>query len=152
MIVDSSDIPSSFTIPSGNDDLFNISMKGQNDFVDIQYRKLTYAEAASLSKDKSQTNLNSKFNLYKEKRTSVNQFNALACDDELEEPDLEKSDAHYQKSSKFKSKQKDLLAMKKIRNAERKMLYKEEVEAKEQAQAQKHARKRALRTRAKAKS
>lgn len=122
--VDSSKIPSSFTMPSGDDDLFNISMKGQNDFIDIQYRKLTYAEAASLSKGKSQTNLNSKLSEPRQKRPDVNQFKVLNCDDDLDEFDLGKSDIHYKKSREFKTKQRGLLEEKKRKKEERKMMMK----------------------------
>ncbi|ABN65460.2 predicted protein [Scheffersomyces stipitis CBS 6054] len=88
--------PKSFTIPSpeNSNQLVNISMKdtaetGDADsFVDIEYRHLTYAEAASLAKDKKQAPLKS--NPPRKSRLPINQYNVLT------EEDLEAANDAYE--------------------------------------------------------
>lgn len=51
-----SEVPKSFTISGEDKHLYKVSMENTYaDFVDVDYKKLSYAEAAALSKHKTQT-------------------------------------------------------------------------------------------------
>ncbi|KAG7661986.1 uncharacterized protein J8A68_004486 [[Candida] subhashii] len=131
-------IPKSFTISNPDNKLISISMKEHNnddlDFIDIQSKELSYAEVASLAKNKKQTTLKQKTNLPSPGRTTTNQFNALNTDvnDELlddhetNEDTTLKSDYEYQKSRNFRSKQFETVQKKKQRNADYKAKMKQE--------------------------
>lgn len=80
---DAQNVPSTFTVP-GRDtsQLYQVSMKeNAEDFVDIAYKKLSYAEVASLSKHKQQT---SRVPLASPRahRVHENQYEVLADDDD----------------------------------------------------------------------
>ncbi|CAI5756940.1 unnamed protein product [Candida verbasci] len=133
---DSSSIPKNIIIKNDDNKLINISMnnnkvsldEGEDDFIDIQTKQLTYAEVASLGKNKSQTN-------NKVKKTSIpskgivesNQFDVLGDDLEKSQDaieastqpttyDLFKTDDEYQKSKNYKSKQFETIQKKKAKN------------------------------------
>lgn len=76
--VDASEIPKSFTMGSGSQ-IYNILMEqpADADFVDINYRKLSYAEAASLLKHKQQT---LRVSRPAAARVARNQYEVLAAD------------------------------------------------------------------------
>lgn len=116
------EIPQSFTVKGANDknskshNLYNISMNEANEvdeFIDISYKKLSYAEVAALSKNKQQT---SKLSKPQKERTNANQFTVLPIEDASPEEDLESSmylpeekfkiNNYFKKNKKFKSKDK----------------------------------------------
>ncbi|KAK6455617.1 uncharacterized protein RJT20DRAFT_48534 [Scheffersomyces xylosifermentans] len=92
-VSNASDIPKNFTIPSSQNKnkLINISMKdstegGDTDsFVDIEYRQLTYAEVASMAKDKKSAIVAAKANTPRKERLPINQYNVLNHDEDLDD-------------------------------------------------------------------
>ncbi|CUM65658.1 uncharacterized protein PRCAT00003306001 [Priceomyces carsonii] len=118
-------IPSSFIIPSveNSQNLVNISMNEQEDsFVDIQCKKLTYAEVAALSKHRPQQSSARAMSLPSKTRTNINQYEYLKAqnEDDTEASDViepQKSDVNYRKSQLFKSKQFEALQKKKMKKS-----------------------------------
>lgn len=73
---------SSFTVPGRDSShLYKVSMKeNTEEFVDIEYLKLSYAEAAKLSQDKKQTSKVA-MAVPKSHRVNSNQYEVLADED-----------------------------------------------------------------------
>ncbi|ODV76870.1 uncharacterized protein CANTADRAFT_57573 [Suhomyces tanzawaensis NRRL Y-17324] len=113
-------------VPLTDHQLINISMRDEDDtqsFVEIQYRKLTYAEAASLSLPGRvaavATPSPGGHARPRQPRHTHNQYLVLGHEESLEyEP--YKSDISYRKSQQFKTKQYETIQKKKQRNAYKK--------------------------------
>lgn len=108
----SEDTPSTFTVLGrGDAQLYCVSMTDDaEEFVDIEYRKLSYAEVASMSKNKQQT---SKVPMAtpKASRVNKNQFEVLAEaeDDDLTShlaPEKMKSNNYFSKNKVYKEADK----------------------------------------------
>lgn len=121
--VDASQIPKSFTMGSGSQ-IYNILMNQavDADFVDINYRKLSYAEAASMLKNKQQT---LRVSRPVSARVARNQYEVLAddkhddTDDELSASFPEerfKQNNYFSKNKVFKATDKRK-GMKSLRKA-----------------------------------
>lgn len=91
-------INSSFVVPGRDTShLYQVSMKeGTEEFVDINCRKLSYAEVASMSKDEKQTS-KVPMAVPKKHRVDQNQYEVLADDDD------ELTGSVYLAPEKFKS-------------------------------------------------
>ncbi|RLV94500.1 hypothetical protein JA1_001712 [Spathaspora sp. JA1] len=134
-------IPKSFTISNNDNKLINISMKehrGNNntedEFIDISYKQLSYAEVAELAKNKKQKDKVPVAPSQPSRgKVNTNQFNALATEDEDDYEDsthpiyeTSKSDEEYAKSMNFKNKQYETVQKKKQRNSDHKKRWKEQ--------------------------
>lgn len=89
----------------------NIANEG-DEFIDISYKKLSYAEVAALSKNKKQT---SKMSKPQKERTNTNQFEVLPIEDNAQDEELLtnsmylpeekfKVNNYFKKNKKYKSK------------------------------------------------
>lgn len=93
------DDPLSFVLPGRDSShLYQVSMKeNSEEFVDIDYKKLSYAEVALMSKNKQQTS-KVPMAVPKDHRVNSNQFELLA--DDVDEADL--TESMYMTPEKFK--------------------------------------------------
>ncbi|CAH6722474.1 hypothetical protein CLIB1444_09S04368 [[Candida] jaroonii] len=110
-VIDSKDIPKNFTINNDNNKVLNISMVNggineDDDFININFNELTYAEVAKLNQDKP---IN--YNKNKSSKTIINK-KSKAVGKETEEELVDsihekfKSDIHYKKHKQFKLNEK----------------------------------------------
>lgn len=105
-IVPAEEIPNKF-ITNEDKQAVQYTMNDKDSFVDIGYKKLSYAEVAASSKGKPMVSKVKK-SLKPAKHTNQNYkiFTGLDKDDELVEsiilPEKFKSDIHYKKSRQFK--------------------------------------------------
>lgn len=105
-------LPLSFTI-NNESDVYNVTMNAVandtgDDFIDISYKKLTYAEVAAMLKHKKQTSRVSKPT---ENRVFVNQYTVLEHEDEdleasVQLPERIKTNNYYLKNKIFKEADK----------------------------------------------
>lgn len=106
--VSTADVPKSFTIPGRTEtQSVIVSMKESSDeFVDIDYKKLSYAEAASLAKNKKQSGTNVPIAKPRAEKFCENQYEVLYDygDDELmcHDPDAFKTNNYFLKNKVFK--------------------------------------------------
>lgn len=104
--VSSADVPKSFTIPGRTEtQTVVVSMKESSDeFVDIDYKKLSYAEAASLAKNKRQSGKNVPTAKPRAERFCENQYEILYdySEDDLMNPDAFKTNNYFLKNKVYK--------------------------------------------------
>lgn len=102
----SGDIPKSFTIPGRTEtQTVLVSMKeGSDEFVDIEYKKLSYAEVASMAKDKEQTMRRIPVAVPCHERLCENQYDVLVDypEEDLLTPETFKSNNYFLKNKVYK--------------------------------------------------
>lgn len=100
------DIPRSFTIPGRTESQSVIvSMKEGDEFVDIHYKQLSYAEAASLARNKKQTAFRTAAAMPRAERLCENQYEVLLdCpeDELLVPPEAFKTNNYFLKNKVYK--------------------------------------------------
>lgn len=104
--VSSADVPKSFTIPGRTEtQTVVVSMKeGSDEFVDIDYKKLSYAEAASLAKNKKQSGKNVPIAKPRSENFCENQYEVLYdySEDDVMNPDAFKTNHYFLKNKVYK--------------------------------------------------
>lgn len=113
----------SFTVPGrDNSHLYKVSMKeNTEEFVDIDYQKLTYAEAAQMSKHKQQTS-RVPLAVPKQNRVNSNQYEVLAdAEEDLTEslymaPEKIKTNNYFFKNKVYKDADRTRKTRKRVRN------------------------------------
>lgn len=109
-ILQAEDIPSKI-ITSEDKQAVQYTMSDKDSFVDINYKKLTYAEVAAISKARPMVSKVKKtLKPAKHANTNYKILSGLDNDNDLVEsvilPEKFKSDIHYKKNKQFKHKEK----------------------------------------------
>lgn len=101
----SGDIPKSFTIPGRTEtQAVVVSMEARDEFVEIDCKRLSYAEAASLAKNKKQTSTGYASAMPRAERLCENQYEVLHDydDDDLVAPEQFKTNNYFLKNKVYK--------------------------------------------------